>query len=174
MGDVPIVNVYGQCGAAHAEIHDFVQPLVAAGVAPLSCGGDHSVLLPLLRAVRSVQPEALGLIHIDAHTDTWDTLWGEDDHHGAPVRRAIEQGLVDPRRTVMIGIRGAQMFTDGWDYCRDQGITVLWMETVAEIGIDAAIAEARAVVGEEAPTYLTFGAWLHPCIAAPPQALRSG
>ena len=156
VGDVPIENVFGNCGPAHAEITEFVRPLFEAGILPISCGGDHSVLLPLVKAARSIQSEPLSLIHIDAHTDTWDEIWGEDDHHGAPVRRAVEQGLVDPKRTVMIGIRGAQMVTDGWDYCRDMGITVLWMETVAEIGIDATIKQARAIVGEDTPTYLTF------------------
>ena len=76
VGDVPIWNVYGNCSAAHDEITDFVTPLVDAGILPLSCGGDHSVLLPLLKAVRQNQPKPLSLIHIDAHTDTWDSLWG--------------------------------------------------------------------------------------------------
>ena len=76
----------GSCGPAHDEVEGFVSSLVTAGVVPLSCGGDHSLLLPLLRAVRSGQRDPLSLIHIDAHTDTWDDLWGEPDHHGSPVR----------------------------------------------------------------------------------------
>ena len=92
VGDVALGPAnFGSCGPAHAEIASFVKPLVGAGVLPLSCGGDHSVTLPLLEAVRSAQPGPLGLIHVDAHTDTWDELWGESDHHGAPIRRAVER-----------------------------------------------------------------------------------
>ena len=71
-------------------------------------------------------------------------------------RRAVEQGLIDPQRTVMVGIRGAQMFSDGWEYCEAVGITVLYMEDVVEIGIAETIRRVREVVGEHAPTYLTF------------------
>src|SRR5580658_11224131 len=83
--------------ARFAEIH-------ASGAAPLSAGGDHSVTLPILRAIARDRP--LGLVHFDAHCDTGDDYLGSKFHHGAPFRRAVEEGLLDPRRVIQIGIRG--------------------------------------------------------------------
>ncbi|MFQ5794247.1 MAG: agmatinase [Candidatus Bipolaricaulia bacterium] len=151
-GDVPFTRVYDTEGA-HEDIEEFFSSMSRAGVVPLAAGGDHSITLPILRALASEAP--VGLIHIDAHTDTWDQFMGSSYSHGAPFRRAVEEGLIDPGRTVQIGIRGAQNSTEGWDYSVSSGMRVIFMDEVARIGIDAVGEEARRVVGE-GPTYLSF------------------
>lgn len=151
VGDVPFQSVF-DIEKSHADISAFVQLIADAGVIPLSCGGDHSVSLPILRALAK---EPVGLIHIDAHTDTWDSFQGSKFNHGAPFRRAHEEGLIDPERTVQIGIRGAQNSAEGWDYSEKSGMRVMFIEEVRKSGIDAIISEAREIVGD-GPVYLTF------------------
>tara|TARA_B100000405_G_scaffold89447_1_gene62082 strand:- start:2445 stop:3215 length:771 start_codon:yes stop_codon:yes gene_type:complete len=151
-GDVPFQEVY-EPEAAHRDIEHFISTFSAAGTQIIAIGGDHSITLPVLRGLRC--SESLGLIHVDAHTDTWDEFMGSRYTHGAPFRRAVEEGLVDPKRTVQIGIRGAQNSTEGWDYSSETGMRVLFMDEVEEMGIEAVIEEARRVVGE-GPVYLSF------------------
>jgi len=152
VGDVPFSAIH-DINAANDDITAFFHRIISAGAIPLAAGGDHSISFPILRAVGADRP--VGLIHIDAHTDTWDAFHGSKFHHGAPFRRAVEAGVIDPKRTIQIGIRGAQNFTDGWDYSRDAGMRVLFMHEIEEIGVDAAVAEARHVVGD-GPVYLSF------------------
>lgn len=151
LGDVPFTRMF-DVEATHGEIADFAREVVKAGVMPLAIGGDHSVSLPLLRAV-ATQPVAL--IHIDAHTDTWDSFQGSKFNHGAPFRRAVEEGLIDPRKTIQIGIRGTQNISEGWDYSESTGMRVAFCDEVHERGPAALAEEARALVGDM-PVYLTF------------------
>ncbi|WP_205320029.1 arginase family protein, partial [Notoacmeibacter marinus] len=102
-----------------------------------------------------VAKEPVALIHIDAHTDTWDSFQGSKFNHGAPFRRAHEEGLIEPDRTVQIGIRGAQNVAEGWDYSEQAGMRVMFVEEVQKRGIDAVIEETRKIVGDS-PVYLTF------------------
>jgi guanidinopropionase len=95
------------------------------------------------------------MIHVDAHTDTWDEFMGSKFSHGAPFRRAVEEKLLDPRRTVQIGIRGAQNSSEGWDFSRDSGMRVIFIEEFTRLGVDAVIAEARRIVGDGS-TYISF------------------
>src|SRR6516164_2556866 len=104
LGDCWIEQPFTLEGAL-AEIAAFYTTIVAAKVVPLSVGGDHSISLPILRAVAAERP--VGMIHIDAHCDTGDDYLGSRFHHGAPFRRATEEGLLDPKRVVQIGIRGS-------------------------------------------------------------------
>ena len=97
----------------------------------------------------------MGLVQVDAHTDTWDEFGGSRIHHGAPFRRAVEDGLIDPQRTVQIGIRGAQDTTEGWDYALEVGMRVIPMDEVARSGVDAVAEEAVRVVGQ-GPVYLSY------------------
>ncbi len=120
---------------------------------PISAGGDHTVTLPIFRAIAAERP--LGMVHIDAYTDTWDELQCSKFHHGSPFRRAVEEGLLDPRRTVQIGIRGAQNMPEGWDYSLSSGMRMIFMEEFTALGVKTVIAEARRVVGEGA-TYISF------------------
>lgn len=135
------------------EIFVFFQRVHAAGVVPLSVGGDHSISLPILRAIAAERP--VGMVHIDAHCDTGSNYLGSNYHHGAPFSRAVEEGLLDPKRTVQIGIRGGVNDLDVWKFSHDVGMRVIYMDEFYEMGLKAAVTEARRVVGD-GPTYLSF------------------
>jgi len=152
VGDVPFEKVF-VIEQVLADIEAFYRTLHDNGVLPLSAGGDHSITFPIFRAIAAEQP--VGMIHIDAHTDTWDEFQGSKFTHGAPFRRAVEEGLLDPKRTVQIGIRGAQNTAEGWDYSIEKGMRIIFIEEFDKIGVDAVIQEARAVVGD-GPTYISF------------------
>jgi len=152
MGDVPITDAFN-LEASHANITEFYRQVHAAGVVPLSAGGDHSISLPILRAIASDRP--VGMVHIDAHTDTCDEELGSRFTHGTPFRRAVEEGLLDPKRTVQIGIRGAQNSEEGWTFSLESGMRVIFIEEFTRLGVEAVIAEARRVAGG-GPTYISF------------------
>jgi guanidinopropionase len=152
LGDTPvnpasIDDSLSRIGGFYAKLHK-------AGVVPLSAGGDHLVILPILRAIAKRRP--LGVVHFDAHSDTWDTYFGGHKYtHGTPFRRAIEEGLLDPKRTIQIGIRGSLYGNDDMTWAYDQGIRVVTIEEYFDIGIDKVVAEARRVAGD-GPTYVSF------------------
>jgi len=152
LGDVSFVNPFDlqQC---FADITDFYSKICADGAIPLSVGGDHSISFPILRAVAAERP--VGLVHIDAHTDTSDHEFGHKFTHGTPFRRAMEEKLIDPKRTIQIGIRGAQNSEESWQGSEDAGIRVMYMEEFTAIGCEATLDEVRRVVGQM-PTYVTF------------------
>lgn len=152
LGDVPLGHAL-EVERSHADITAFFDSVVEAGTTPLSAGGDHSITLPILRAVARRGP--VGLVHFDAHTDTWDEELGNRFSHGTPFRRAVEESLIDPGRTVQIGIRGAANSDQAWNFSRDSGMRVIFMEEFTSLGVERVIAEARRVVGD-GPTYLTF------------------
>ncbi len=152
LGDVPVNPI--DLEDSLARIERFFARLHGAGVAPLSAGGDHLISLPIMRAIARDRP--VGMVHFDAHTDTWDRYFGDHIYtHGTPFRRAIEEGLLDPKRTVQIGIRGA-LYSDGDnDWGVAQGIRIIDIDEMYRMGIPAVIAEARRVVGD-GPTYVSF------------------
>lgn len=140
--------------ATLAIIERQIDSILQAGAIPLSVGGDHLTTLPVLRAIGRKRP--VGMVHVDAHSDTWDTYFGGTRYtHGTPFRRAIEEGVLDPKRTVQIAIRGSLYAADDLDWALEQGIRVITIEELREIGIAATIAEALRVAGD-GPTYLTF------------------
>jgi guanidinopropionase len=122
-------------------------------VLPVTAGGDHSITYPIFKALGADAP--IGMVHIDAHTDTWGEIWGSKFHHGAPFRLAVEEGLLDPKRTIQIGIRGGQNFLEGIEFSQNNGMRVVFIEEFAEKGVNAIIEEARRVVGD-GPTYISF------------------
>ncbi len=152
LGDVPFTNVYN-IEDVHKDIEKFFQKVVDSGACPLSAGGDHSISLPILRVLGKETP--IGLIHIDAHTDTNDMEMGSKFSHGTPFRRAVEEGILDPHRTVQIGIRGAQDSEDSWNFSMESGMRVIFMEEFASLGAKGAIDLIRHVVGT-GPTYVSF------------------
>ncbi len=152
LGDCWIEQPFELKGAL-GEIEAFLATVVAANVIPLSVGGDHSISWPVLRAVAARRP--VGLIHIDAHCDTGDDYLGSRFHHGAPFRRAVEEGLIDPKRTIQIGIRGTVNDPDMWGFSRDAGMRILDMEEFHDRGWAFAAQEARRVAGD-GPVYLTY------------------
>ena len=152
LGDCWLEQPYELEGALE-EIAAFYRGVVGAGVIPLSVGGDHSVTLPILRAVGQSRP--VGMVHIDAHCDTGDDYMGSRFHHGAPFRRAVDEGLLDPKRVIQIGIRGTTNDPDMWGFSQRSGMRVLPMDEFHDQGWRFAAAEARRVVGD-GPVYLSF------------------
>jgi guanidinopropionase len=139
--------------AALNEISGYFRDIHTAGAIPLSVGGDHSISLPILRGIAAHRP--VGMVHIDAHCDTGDDYLGSRFHHGAPFRRAVEEGLLDPRRVIQIGIRGTTNDPDMWGFSHASGMRVLGIDEFTDQGWAFAAAEARRVIGE-GPAYLTF------------------
>jgi guanidinopropionase len=150
VGDVPMQSRFSldQC---HADIEAWYNGLVPAGVIPLSVGGDHSISLPILRALGAKRP--VGLVHIDAHCDTSGAYEGAKFHHGGPFRLAVLDGVLDPERTIQIGIRGPAEYL--WEFSAESGMTVIHAEEIDRIGLNTVIEKARAVVGD-GPTYVSF------------------
>jgi len=136
------------------RIKTFHVGLAEAGITPLSVGGDHLISLPVLRGISRGAP--LGMIHFDAHTDLFDGYFGGARYtHGTPFRRAIEEGLLDPERVVQIGIRGTMYDGEDIAWGRDNGVTIIDIDTLMERGHAEVMESARAIVGED-PIYVSF------------------
>ena len=137
------------------QIESRVSELQQKGAAVVSLGGDHSVLLPILRATNRKYP-GLILIQFDAHTDTSDEGWGQRFHHGTPVRRAIEEGLVQGNRIFQIGIRGSIGSASYHDFATEAGIHILNMQAFHDSNLRAAFLNSLHEVAGSDPCYLTF------------------
>jgi len=150
IGDVPMRSRFSltEC---HADIEEFYARVVGAGVVPLSVGGDHSISLPILKAVGAKRP--VGMLHIDAHCDTSGPYEGSKFHHGGPFRQAVLDGVLDPERVIQIGIRNASEYL--WEFSYASGMAVIHAEEAAAMGLEAVIAKALAVLGD-GPTYVSF------------------
>jgi agmatinase len=130
-----------------------IDEIAGAGARPLCVGGDHSVTLPILRSLgRRHGP--LGIVHFDAHPDTWDEYFGSKFFHGTPFRRAVEEGLIDPARMIQVGIRGPLYGADDFAFHDDHGIEVIRIETVKERGTAWVSDRLRRLAG--APVYCSF------------------
>ncbi len=153
IGDSPVVP--GYLDQSFAQMESFSDRVVQSDVIPFAIGGDHSVSLPQMRAVaRKHGP--LALVHFDSHTDTWDSYFGERrDSAGTPFRRAAEQGLVDPGRSIQIGMRGSLFGADDITQSRDLGYQVLTTDDVMDMGPVALAKAVRDRVGDQ-PVYLSF------------------
>ncbi|MEH6549340.1 MAG: agmatinase [Pseudomonadales bacterium] len=154
IGDVQYRDMFN-LDNAYKDIERYYDAIAEAGVIPLGIGGDHSVTYPILKALAAKQDEPLAIIHFDAHTDTWPEYQGSKFHHGAPFRLATDEGLINPQKTIQIGIRGGQNMADGLDYSRDNGMRVVTIEEFDDLGWKAVAQEARELVGNS-PVYLTF------------------
>jgi len=150
IGDVPFRSRYGLAQSIE-DIEAFFARIHRAGVVPFAVGGDHSITYPILKALG--RERSVGLVHIDAHCDTAGPFEGSKFHHGGPFRHAVLDGVLDPERTIQIGIRGSAEFL--WEFSYASGMTVIHAEEVTELGINAIIAKARAIIGD-GPTYLSF------------------
>jgi guanidinobutyrase len=152
LGDVPI-NTYS-LDKSLALITDFYARVLAAGCKPLTLGGDHTIALPILRAL-AARHGPVALVHVDAHADVNDEMFGERIAHGTPFRRAVEEGLLQGDRVWQIGLRGSGYAADDFDWPRRQGFTVVpahevWWQSLAPL-----MAQVRERVGA-APCYLSF------------------
>ncbi|MEZ5842948.1 MAG: agmatinase [Hyphomicrobiaceae bacterium] len=150
VGDVPFQSRYS-LEQSHRDIESYYDRIAGAGVAPLSVGGDHSVTLPILKALGRTAP--VGMIHIDAHCDTGGPFEGSKFHHGGPFREAVLAGVLDPERTIQIGIRGNAEYL--WEFSYASGMTVIHAEEFMSLGLEQTIARMRSVVGD-GPTYISF------------------
>jgi guanidinobutyrase len=128
--------------------------IVAGGCRPLTMGGDHTVVLPILRALRR-KHGPVGLVHVDAHADVNDTMFGEKVAHGTPFRRAVEEGLLDCKRVVQIGLRGSGYTAEDFDWSRSQGFRVVQVEECWYRSLAPLMDSVRAQVGG-GPVYLSF------------------
>ena len=135
------------------EIESFYQKIIEKNIFPISAGGDHSITYPILKAIGKNEP--VGMVHVDAHTDTWGEIWGSKFTHGAPFKLAVEAGVLDPKRTIQIGIRGGQNFMEGIEFSQNQGMRVVFMDEFSSLGVDKVVEEARKVVGD-GRTYISF------------------
>ncbi|MEC9311186.1 MAG: agmatinase [Pseudomonadota bacterium] len=151
----------GDVGPNPADLHDsmdritqFYDQVVAADVIPLTGGGDHLCSLPILRALGKNDP--LGMIHFDSHTDLFKDYFGGTQYtHGTPFRRAIEEGLLDPKRVVQIGIRGTTYDSEDRDFADAVGVRVIAIEEFHALGPEDVMAEAREIAGSQ-PTYVSY------------------
>jgi agmatinase len=137
----------------YEAIESRIAAIAGAGARPIVVGGDHSITLPVLRALAKKHGR-LGLVQIDAHIDTWDEYFGGKYFHGTPFRRAIEEGLVDGKRFIQIGIRGPMYGEDDFDFHREHGITMIDIDQVKQRGIPAVVEEMRRVL--TGAIYMTF------------------
>lgn len=136
------------------RITGFYNRVMAAGIAPLTAGGDHLSSLPILRALAKDAP--LGMIHFDSHTDLFHSYFnGTKYTHGTPFRRAVEEGLLDPKRVIQIGIRGTTYDMEDRDFAASVGIRIVPIEEFFARGVEDVMREAREIVGTEA-TYVSY------------------
>jgi guanidinopropionase len=151
VGDVP-VNVLDYPGSI-AMVRDFVSDLRAADVAPVAVGGDHSTTLPVIRGLFSGTP--MGVVQFDSHADVQDVFFGTKDNHASLMRRATEEGLIDPSRVVQIGLRGTRFGDGDVQWGIDAGFTAISYDDYEDMGRAAAIERTREVVGD-GTVYVTF------------------
>jgi len=128
--------------------------ILAAACKPLTLGGDHTISLPILRALHK-QHGPVGIVHVDAHADINNHMFGEAIAHGTPFRRAIEEGLIEPARMVQIGLRASGYEADDFDWPRSQGVRVVQAEECWYRSLAPLMGEVREQLGA-GPVYLTF------------------
>jgi agmatinase len=149
IGDVPMASRFS-LETCHADIEAHFRALRDAGIRTVAAGGDHSISLPILKALGAGRP--LGMVHIDAHADTGGEYEGTRFHHGGPFRQAVLEGVLDPDRTIQIGIRGGAGYL--WEFSTASGMTLVPMHEVVAIGIPAVLQRARQVA--TGPVYVSF------------------
>ena len=153
LGDVPI-NTYS-LEKSIAIISAFYDGVLAAGCRPLSIGGDHTIALPILRAMKATHGP-VALIHVDAHADVNPDMFGEAIAHGTPFRRAVEEGLLIGDKVWQIGLRGSGYSAEDFDWPRQQGFTVVPAHEVWWTSLAPLMAQIREKIGPDTPTYLSF------------------
>ena len=151
-GDVPVVPGYIE--ASYESIREGLEPIHRSGVVPIVLGGDHSIALPELRAAAAVHGP-LALVQFDSHPDTWDAYFGQKHTHGTPFRRAVEEGLLDPSRSIQVGMRGSIYDQGDWNDAREMGFDLVPTDAVRKLGIEQTISRIRERVGD-AKVYASF------------------
>jgi len=151
-GDVPVVPGYIE--ASYEKIAEGLEPIHRAGVIPIVLGGDHSIALPELRAAAAVHGP-LALVQFDSHPDTWDSYFGQKHTHGTPFRRAVEEGLLRPERSIQVGMRGSIYDQNDWEDARRMGFDLVPTDAVRKIGVQETIERIRERV-DDARVYVSF------------------
>ncbi|MDP9409754.1 MAG: agmatinase [Actinomycetota bacterium] len=151
-GDVPVVP--GFIEESYEKISSGLEEVHRAGVVPIVLGGDHSIALPELRAAAAVHG-LLALVQFDSHADTWDAYFGKKYNHGTVFRRAVEEGLLDPSRSIQVGMRGSLYDAGDLGASRELGFELLTTDEVREIGVRETVERVRGRVGD-AKAYVSF------------------
>jgi len=151
VGDAPVNPL--DFGRSIDMIEAFFHRLHGAGAVPISIGGDHTIPLPILRAIAKERP--VGIVQIDSHADTLDTLADTRINHATTFRRGVEEGLIDPRRVIQIGLRGSRFSPDDIKWGEDQGFTCVTFDDFEAMGRARLIEEIDRVTGD-GPTYVTI------------------
>ncbi|MGQ0485671.1 MAG: agmatinase [Hyphomicrobiales bacterium] len=151
VGDAPVNPL--DFARSIAMIEAFFKRVHTAGAVPISIGGDHTVPLPILRAIAGNAP--VGIVQIDSHADTLDTLADTKINHATTFRRGVEEGLIDPKRVIQIGLRGSRFSPDDIKWGEDQGFTCVTFDKYEDMGRARAIREIDRVTGQ-GPTYITI------------------
>ena len=152
VGDVPI-NTFDLKKSVNI-IADFFKELLTKGSIPLTLGGDHTLTWPILRAMRN-KYGPVALVHVDAHADINDKMFGEKVAHGCPFRRAWDEECLDNEKVFQIGIRGTGYSSEDFDWARQQGWTVIPAEDCWHKSLEPLMREIRVKIGT-APVYLTY------------------
>jgi len=153
LGDAPVNPL--KIEGALDMIEGYYDQVLEKSIIPLSAGGDHLTTLPILRALAK-KHGPLAMVQFDAHSDLWDTYFGDCKYsHGTPFRRAIEEGVLDPERTVQIGLRGGLYDANDNAWGLEQGVHQIPIEECFERGTDDVMAQARKIIGS-GKTYVTF------------------
>ena len=152
LGDVAINTYNLQKSVEIIEQH--YRPVVQSGCIPLTLGGDHTIVLPILRAM-AAKHGPVALVHVDAHADVNDDMFGERIAHGTPFRRAVEEGLLQCDKVWQIGLRGSGYAAEDFDWPRQQGFTVVQAHEVWYQSLAPLMQRVRAAIGN-APCYLSF------------------
>ena len=153
VGDVPVVPV--DLMKTYERIETFFDKGLALGKRYIAIGGDHSITLPILRSVRRAVGKPVRLIHFDAHFDTYPAAWDCEYHHGSFARHAVEEGLVDPKGSIQIGIRGPLTAADDLDFAIKHGIRVATVDDVKLNGGVEAFIKTLPDYGDD-PVYISF------------------
>lgn len=151
----------GDCPVNPADLQDslykiknFYDTIVSSNTKPLSIGGDHLISLPILRSLAKDKP--VGMFQFDSHSDTWDTYFGDFKYtHGTPFRRAIEENLIDPKKYVILGLRGGLYDPNDMAWARDQGVTIITIDEYYKMGFEESMDIVKGVLGET-QSYFTF------------------
>ncbi len=143
----------GYIDDTYRKIEEAIRFVTGRGTYPLICGGDHSISLPVLRALAK-EHGALSLVHFDAHSDCWDTYFGRKYNHGTPFRRAVEEALVVPEKSIHVGLRGPVYDATDYQEVKDMGYHILSCDEVADTGVAEVVRTIRKVA--KGPSYVTF------------------
>jgi len=152
IGDVPI-NTFNLTKSVDI-IEAFYDDILSHNALPLTLGGDHTLVLPIVRAMAK-KHGPVGVIHIDAHADINDHMFGEKIAHGTPFRRMVEEGLVEPDKVIQIGLRATGYADDDFDWSREQGFRVVQAEDIWYQSLNPLMAEVRKMMGDH-PVYFSF------------------